>query len=92
MVIQWLLLWPHSGKMLNFRLEAFMCGDCMVWNFSRFSPIVQKKKKMRLIGASKLPLALKVTDCVFISVFPCDGLATCAGRTPSPPAVSRDRL
>ena len=64
------------------RFDPFMCGLCM---FSPcmcgFSPGLSKSIHVRLIDVSKLS-PRSVCVWLFVSVWPCDGLATCPGCTP----------
>ena len=70
-------LLPHS-KRVRIPAWAFLCGVCM---FSGFLPL-PKNIHVRLIGVSKIDPR---SECEFgwFSVWPCDGLATCPGCTPT---------
>ena len=56
------------------------------WVLSGYSSFLPPSKNMhvRLIGDSKLSLGVSVSVVFvsFVSVWPCDGLATCPGCTP----------
>jgi len=106
---RWLAPSPHSREsQVRSPPGAFLCGVCMfspcVRGFSLGSPASTRRPKnthVRLIGDSKLSLRVWLFIS-FVSMWPCDGLATCPGWTPplarwlwdrlQPPRDPTDRL
>ena len=92
MVVWWLALSPHSkrvpGSTPGWGLSVWSLHVLPVyaWVLSGYSGYLPPSKNMhvRLIGDSKIVLRSERawSFVSFVSVWPCDGLATCPGCTP----------
>ena len=97
-VVWWLAPLPHSERVPGSTPGAFLCGVCMFpHGFSPGTPASSHCPKImhvRLIGDSKIVLRRECERvwlfASFVSVWPCDGLATCSVCTP--PLAQWDRL
>ena len=76
---------PGSIPTWNLSVWSLHVLPVYVWVLSGYSGFLPPSKNMhvRLIGDSKIVLRSEC-ECMwlFVSVWPCDGLATCPGCTP----------